>query len=284
VLQGLGGVAEHRVDTDSVDRNGGGVERDYARRRLGLGKPVGGRLLDVGVGGALVPGLGAGVGGGAQQVSVGSEHGRTRLPDVELLRGSGQQFKGRGVVPVTDLARPTRFRDLAFPHRQRPERAVLDGGSQVVQEPRHAHVFLDVGDPEAVHTGRARPLVSRDSVKRHEQRRRVVHEVEQVIEPMARIGHRPTVKLGLHLRYPRPRPGRLLARSIAIRRRVFRHCSILPFSKPLPPFPMRAGFPRLGVLRRLRPTPDRSAVGAPSPTHPPDAGVQGKIRDGSRVH
>jgi hypothetical protein len=47
---------------------------------------------------------------------------------------------------------------------------------------------------------------------------------------------------------------------------------------------MCAGSPRLGVLRRLRPTPDRSAVGAPSPTHPPDAGAQGKIRDGSRVH
>jgi hypothetical protein len=29
-----------------------------------------------------------------------------------------------------------------------------------------------------------------------------VHEVKQVIEPAARIGHRPTVKLGLHPRYP----------------------------------------------------------------------------------
>lgn len=31
---------------------------------------------------------------------------------------------------------------------------------------------------------------------------RVVHEVEQVVEPAADIGHSPTVKLGLHLRYP----------------------------------------------------------------------------------
>jgi hypothetical protein len=29
-----------------------------------------------------------------------------------------------------------------------------------------------------------------------------VHEVEQVIEPATGIGRRPTVKLGLHLRYP----------------------------------------------------------------------------------
>ena len=47
---------------------------------------------------------------------------------------------------------------------------------------------------------------------------------------------------------------------------------------------MCAGFPRLGVLRRLRPIPDRSAVGAPSPTRPLAADAQGKIRNGSRVH
>jgi hypothetical protein len=33
-----------------------------------------------------------------------------------------------------------------------------------------------------------------------------VHEVEQVVEPAARIGRRPTVKLGLHFRYPPARP------------------------------------------------------------------------------
>ena len=95
--------------------------------------------------------------------------------------------------------------------------------------------------------------VALDPAERHIQRRRIVHEIEQVIEPAARIGRRPTVKLGLHPRYPRPRPlrGRILG--AAIRRRILRHCSLLPSSKPLPPFPMRAGFPRLGVLRRLRP-------------------------------
>ena len=47
---------------------------------------------------------------------------------------------------------------------------------------------------------------------------------------------------------------------------------------------MCSGFPRLGVLRRLRPIPDRSAVGAPSPSRPPAADAQGRIRNGSRVH
>jgi hypothetical protein len=70
-----------------------------------------------------------------------------------------------------------------------------------------------------------------------------VHEVEQVIEPAARIGRRPTVKLGLHPRYPRPRPLRDAITGTAIRRRVLRHCSLLPFSIPLPPFPMCRAFP-----------------------------------------
>ena len=47
---------------------------------------------------------------------------------------------------------------------------------------------------------------------------------------------------------------------------------------------MCAGFPRLGVLRRLRPVPGRSVVGAPSPAPPAGYGQQGKTRDGSRVH
>jgi len=45
-------------------------------------------------------------------------------------------------------------------------------------------------------------MVARDPPERHEQRRWVAHEIEQVIEPAARIGRSPTVKLDLHLRYP----------------------------------------------------------------------------------
>jgi site-specific DNA recombinase len=195
-------------------------------------------------------------------------------PKVGLEDGFQHQLERRLHDPVrdgrdpqlADLPGPTRFGDLALPNRQRAERAALDGGPQVVQEPGHAHVFLDVRGRQAVHAGRARPLVTCDPVERHDQRRRVVHEVEQVIEPAAGIGHRPTVKLGLHPRYPHPRPDRPPVRSIAVRRCIFRHCSLLPLSTPLPPFPMCPGSPRLGVLRRLRPAPDRSVVGAPSPS------------------
>ena len=94
----------------------------------------------------------------------------------------------------------------AFPHRQRPERAVLEGGPQVIQEPGHAHLLPDPGGGDAVHAGGVRALVTRNPVKRDDQRRRVMHEIEQVIKPAARISRRPSVKLGLNPRYPRPRP------------------------------------------------------------------------------
>jgi hypothetical protein len=62
---------------------------------------------------------------------------------------------------------------------------------------------------------------------------------------------------------------------------ALQHPSLLETAAALPHVP---GFPRLGVLRRLRLVPDRSAVGAPSPTRPLAADEQGKIQDGSRVH
>jgi hypothetical protein len=80
---------------------------------------------------------------------------------------------------------------------------------------------LDPGGRQAVHAGRVRAGVARDPLERHQQRRRVTHEVEQVIEPAARVGRRPTVKLGLHPRYPLLRPDRVHQRGAGIHRRVF---------------------------------------------------------------
>ena len=120
-------------------------------------------------------------------------------------------------------------------------------------------------------TGGVGPAVGRDPVPRHDQRGRVVHEVEQVIEPAARIGRRPTVKLGLHLRYPPPRthpilPGWVVVgRGVTIRWRVFRHYSLQSLLDTTAALRHVTGSPGLGLLRRLRPTPDRSADGVPSP-------------------
>ena len=125
--------------------------------------------------------------------------------------------------------------------------------------------------------------VARDPRERHSQRRRIVHEIKHIIKPATGIGRRPTVKLGLHLRYPLPRPLQALGRSTTIRRCVFRHCS-----HHLPPIavalPHAAGFPGPGVLRRLRPVPNRSADDEPSPPLRTGRTTAGKIRDGSRVH
>jgi len=62
------------------------------------------------------------------------------------------------------------------------------------------------GDGQAVHASRAGTPIAGNPGERHHQRRRITHEVEQVIETPARISHRPTMKLGLHLRYL---PGRI---------------------------------------------------------------------------
>jgi hypothetical protein len=66
-----------------------------------------------------------------------------------------------------------------------------------------------------------------------------------------------------------------------VRLPALQHPSLLETAAALPRVP---GFPRLGVLRRLRPVPDRSAVGAPSPIGAAGCGAGGEDRDGSRVH
>jgi len=74
---------------------------------------------------------------------------------------------------------------------------------------------------DAVDAGSVRALVARDPA---------MHEVEQVIKPAAGAGGHPTVKLGLHPRYPFTRPYQGKGLGAAIRRRVLRHCSLLPLS------------------------------------------------------
>ena len=193
--------------------------------------PPGAEVVDLGDR-VLSPALGPKPVGSRQEVGLedGFEH--------QFQRCLHDPVRDARYTELANPSRPARLGDLPFPYRQRPKRAVHEGGPQVTQETRGTDPLLDLGDGQAVDAGSVPALVARDPGERHDQCRRVVHEVEQVIEPAAGIGHRPTVKLGLHLRYPRPRPARTRARSTAIQRRVFLHCSILIFSKPLPPFPM----------------------------------------------
>jgi hypothetical protein len=140
----------------------------------------------------------------------------------------------------------------------------LELGAQLIQESRDTDHRFDVGDREAVHAGRPGPGVARDPVERHDQRRRVVHKVEQVVEPAARIGRRLSVKFGLNLRYPPTWPDWRRRRGADVRRRVLSALqppSLLRTAAALRPV---TGSPGLRLLRRLRPAPDRSADGGPN--------------------
>jgi hypothetical protein len=110
-----------------------------------------------------------------------------------------------------------------------------------------------------------------------------VHEVEQIIEPAARLGRRPTVKLGLHPRYPLVRPCGPPRRSAGVHRRISRPCSILISSIPLPPFPMHRAFP--GSEYYGGSAPSLAAQPTAGPARPPCwKHGDGQARDGSRVH
>jgi hypothetical protein len=132
-------------------------------------------------------------------------------------------------------------------------------------------VPLDVGGRQAVHAGGPGSLVARDPVKRHHQRRRVVYEVEQVVEPAARIGRRPTGEVWSAFPIPDPTSPQGTLRSgrchSAAHLLTLQSPSLLVTATALPHVP---GFPRLGVLRRLRPVPARllSADGGPTPRQP----------------
>ena len=162
---------------------------------------------------------------------------------------------------LAHLPAPAGLRDLAFAYRQRAEFPRLQYASQVLQVARETEFPLDVDDREAVNARGPGSLVARDPFERHQQRRRIAHEVEQIVEPAAMVSRRPTVKLGLHPRYPLVRPQRGLG-STTVQRCVFRHCSLLPFSKPLPPFPMYRALPGSEYYGGSAPSrPDRPTMG-----------------------
>ena len=98
---------------------------------------------------------------------------------------------------------------------------------------------------------------------------------EQVVEPVTRVS-RPTVKHGLHLRYPQPRTdpsllgwfGVRTCWGITVRWRIFRHCSLHSLLGTTAVLRHVTGSPGLGLLRRLRPIPDRSGRRCAQPRWP----------------
>jgi len=130
--------------------------------------------------------------------------------------------------------------DHAFPDRQRGERARLQLLPRLVQEGHDVGVIGDERGDHPVHPRGARPLIPPHPFPRNREEIRVIHEVEQIIEPAARILDRPKVQLGLHPPYPllrriRIRPDQRLT---SIHQRLQPLLSIACMN-PLGPFAMR---------------------------------------------
>src|SRR5215217_3562504 len=172
-----------------------------------------------------------------------------------------------GNTQLADLTARLRYRHP--PHLDRLEPARLQRIPDAAQKHLHPDPGHDPGHRGPIHSRCPRPGVGRHTLPRVHQERRVIDKVEQVTEPASRILTRPTVQFDLHPSY-RPE-GRIRIRPLHgadVHRRVFEHC-IPSLTDTLPSFPMRPGSPRLGVLRRLRPTPPSAGIG---PIHHPPPG------------
>jgi hypothetical protein len=88
-------------------------------------------------------------------------------------------------------------RDRALAYRQRTKCLLPQLLVHIGQECLHSHLLDDITDRVPVHPSSAGAGVARNPVPRHEQRRRIAHQVVQITKAAARIGRRPAVQLGL---------------------------------------------------------------------------------------
>ena len=130
---------------------------------------------------------------------------RTRL-EVRLEDRLEHQFQrslhdpvcGRRDPERADL--PVRFGDRLLPHPLRNEPAGLEVTSQPVQQRRSAED--DGAGFHPIDAGGPCTLVAPHPCPRHDEERRVIDEVGEVIEATAGISLRPLVQLRLHHEYP----------------------------------------------------------------------------------
>jgi hypothetical protein len=161
VRAGLHSASAHNI----CHLRGGIVGRLMRRQPQPTGKTTGPRPSSELAG--LICVSGCGDSGGITRRGFAAAAVDGSFPRVHPVRDGGNP-------QLADLVRATRFRDLAFPHRQRPERARLQPGPQIVQESGDTDTVLDVSDGHAVDAGTADPATARDPVERSHPRHRLV--------------------------------------------------------------------------------------------------------------
>ena len=156
-------------------------------------------------------------------------------------------------MPKPSQLAAARLGDHPFPHRQWSEQPCL----QIVPKPRQELLLRgeDRLRPKPVDPRRPFPPVAPDPSPRHDEDRRVTHEVEQVIEPAIRIIDRPLMQLDLDPQYLRLGQLPVRPQHVGIHRRSptlqSLDCELAAALRHV------TGFPGLGLLRRLRHIPGR---------------------------
>jgi Recombinase/Recombinase zinc beta ribbon domain/Resolvase, N terminal domain len=118
----------------------------------------------------------------------------------QLQGGLDHPVCGRRDAQAAQLAAAARLGDRLLPHPGRGEAACLERCSQPAEE--LPGIGADDARNHPIDPGGASALIAPHPAPRHDEERRVIHEVVQVIEATTRIGLRPLVQLGLHPMYP----------------------------------------------------------------------------------
>ena len=141
----------------------------------------------------------------------------------QLQRGLHDSVSDSRDPQRADLA--ARLGNRLLPHPLGPEPASFEIISQPVQHRLDTEDDRSRRDP--IDSGGSRALVCPHSAPRHNEKRRVIDEVEHVIERTARIGLRPLVQLRLYREYPRLDLQQVRPRNAGIHQRTPRSASKL---------------------------------------------------------
>jgi hypothetical protein len=141
----------------------------------------------------------------------------------QFQRGLHNPVGGRRDPEATDLAR--RFGDRLLPDPLGNEPAGFEIFSQPAEQ--RPSTEDDGAGCHSIDSGGSCTLVAPHPVPRHREERRVIDEVEQIIEATARIGLCPLVQLRLHPEYPHLGAKQVERRCAGIHQRPPRHAWML---------------------------------------------------------